>query len=158
MNRTASVNAVRCREVQKHFGEGDTRIHALRGVNSDARQGKLTFLVGPSGCGKTTLISVIAGFLHSTGGDIELFGQDAAGLSSRDQILFRRRNLGFVFQQYNLLPALTAAENAAVPLLAAGMKRAEAVDRPKSPLAPLAREARPAALPPNLSAGHQQRA
>ena len=157
MHQTTSVHAVRCREVQKHFGEGDARIHALRGVNFEARQGKLTFLVGPSGCGKTTLISVIAGFLDSTGGHIELFGQNSAGLSSHDQILFRRRNLGFVFQQFNLLPALTAAENAAVPLLAAGMKRAEAVERAKSLLVTLGMGNRLDALPAKLSGGQQQR-
>jgi len=157
MNATQPVNAVRCRGVEKHFGEGDARIHALRGVNFEARQGQLTFLVGPSGCGKTTLISVIAGLLDSTGGDVELFGQNTAKLSPQDQTLFRRRNLGFVFQQYNLLPALSASENAAVPLLAAGVKRVEAVDRAKSLLARLGLENRLDAMPSKLSGGQQQR-
>src|SRR5439155_2728554 len=157
MNATQPVNAVRCRGVEKHFGEGDARIHALRGVNFEARQGQLTFLVGPSGCGKTTLISVIAGLLDSTGGDVELFGQNTGKLSPQDQSLFRRRNLGFVFQQYNLLPALSASENAAVPLLAAGVKRVEAVDRAKSLLARLGLENRLDAMPSKLSGGQQQR-
>src|SRR5579859_549292 len=111
-----SLNAVQCRAVEKQFGEGDARVHVLRGVNFAARQGELTFLVGPSGCGKTTLISVIAGLLDSTQGEVELFGENQTRLSPQDQVLFRRRNLGFVFQQYNLLPSLTASENAAVPL------------------------------------------
>ena len=157
MNTTSLANAVRCRDVQKHFGEGDARIHALRGVNFEARQGQLTFLVGPSGCGKTTLISVIAGLLDSTGGDVELFGQNTAQLPPPEQTRFRRRNLGFVFQQYNLLPALTASENAAVPLLAAGMKRGEAVDRAKSLLVRLGLENRLDAMPTKLSGGQQQR-
>lgn len=150
-------HAVRCREVHKHFGEGDSRIHVLRGVNFEARAGELTFLVGPSGCGKTTLISVITGLLDLTGGAVELFGENTRALSPEDQIMFRRRNLGFVFQQYNLLPALTAAENAAVPLLAAGVKRAEAVDRAKALLVRLGLENRLETLPAKLSGGQQQR-
>src|SRR5580765_7799206 len=128
----AGEYAVECSEVGKDFGNGDTRVEVLRGVDFEAVQGKLTFLVGPSGCGKTTLISVIAGLLDRTAGKVELFGQDTEALAPRDRVLFRRRNLGFVYQQFNLLPALTAAENAAVPLLAAGLSRAEAVDRARS--------------------------
>src|SRR5437879_7236321 len=102
------IPAVQCRDLRKDFGVGATQIHVLRGVNFEALQGQLTFLVGPSGCGKTTLISVIAGLLDATAGDIELFGHKTAAWSAEEQILFRRRNLGFVFQQYNLLPELTA--------------------------------------------------
>jgi putative ABC transport system ATP-binding protein len=157
MKSTTSTHAVRCVDVQKHFGEGDARIHVLRGVDFEANRGELTFLVGPSGCGKTTFISVITGLLDSTGGSVELFGHETCRLSPEEQILFRRKNLGFVFQQYNLLPALTAAENAAVPLLAAGMKRREAVDRAKSLLVKLGLENRMDTLPSKLSGGQQQR-
>ena len=129
----------------------------LRGVDFEAKQGELTFLVGPSGCGKTTLISVITGLLDSTGGSVELFGENTRQLPPEEQIRFRRRNLGFVFQQYNLLPALTAAENAAVPLLAAGMKRREAVERAKALLVKLGLENRMDTLPSKLSGGQQQR-
>ena len=120
-----TASAVRCHRVRKHFGDGEARIDVLRGVDFHATQGGLTFLVGPSGCGKTTLISVIAGLLDVSDGTVELFGQDIRKLPASDQIVFRRRNLGFVFQQYNLLPSLTGAENAAVPLMAAGMRRAD---------------------------------
>ncbi|MBM3847875.1 MAG: ABC transporter ATP-binding protein, partial [Verrucomicrobia bacterium] len=150
-------DAVRCRDVHKHFGEGDNRIHVLRGVDFEVKQGHLSFLVGPSGCGKTTLISVIAGLLDTTQGVVELFGQNTQALPAEERIRFRRRNLGFVFQQYNLLPALTAAENAAVPLLAAGMKRREAVDRARELLVRLGLEARLEAPPAKLSGGQQQR-
>ena len=149
--------AVRCRAVQKHFGDGDNRVHVLRGVDFEVRQGGLTFLVGPSGCGKTTLISVIAGLLDTTDGAVELFGHNTEQLPAEQRILFRRRNLGFVFQQYNLLPALTAAENAAVPLLAAGVKRREAVDRARALLVKLGLEQRMETLPAKLSGGQQQR-
>src|SRR5258706_7066472 len=108
MNNDNNTPADACHEVCKSFGQADAVVKVLRGVDFDALQGKLTFLVGPSGCGKTTLISVIAGLLDSSSGKVELFGQDIAALSAADRILFRRKNLGVVYQQYNLLPALTA--------------------------------------------------
>src|SRR5690348_406718 len=77
----AQAAAVSCREVRKTFGQGDAAIEVLRGVDFEARQGKLTFLVGPSGCGKTTLISVIAGLLDRSAGRVELFGQDVQALT-----------------------------------------------------------------------------
>jgi putative ABC transport system ATP-binding protein len=105
MNTTTTA-AVRARELRKDLGEGPTRIEVLRGVDFDALPGQLTFLVGPSGCGKTTLISVIAGLLDSSGGEVRLFDQNIERFSATERILFRRKNLGFVYQQYNLLPAL----------------------------------------------------
>jgi len=152
-----SSNAVSCRRVEKEFGTGGNRALVLRGVDFDVRFGEMTLLVGPSGCGKTTLLSVIAGLLDATAGEISVLGQNMDDLSGRDAVLFRRRNLGFVFQQYNLLPALTAAENAAVPLLAAGMPRKRAVERASALLAELGLEHRLNALPNQLSGGQQQR-
>jgi len=149
--------AVQCRGLHKSFGEGDARVHVLRGVDFEAHCGGITFLVGPSGCGKTTLISVIAGLLDSSAGAVELFGRNTERLPSGERIRFRRAHLGFVFQQYNLLPALTAAENAAVPLLAAGVRRRAAVDRAKALLGRLALGHRLDTLPSRLSGGQQQR-
>src|SRR4051812_11475897 len=149
--------AVLCRDLHKSFGSGPTRVEVLRGVDFDAAIGKLTFLVGPSGCGKTALISVIAGLLNGSGGQVELFGQNPDGLSAEQRILFRRRNLGFVFQQYNLLPSLTAAENAAVPLLAAGVNRKTAVEKAIALLHDLGLGERAQARPNQLSGGQQQR-
>src|SRR6266446_6655169 len=148
--------AISCRGVHKHFGNG-ARVQALRGVDFEARLGELTFIVGPSGCGKTTLLSVITGLLDPSDGEVELFGSSAGRLSANQRILFRRENVGFVFQQFNLLPALTAAENAAVPLIAAGMKRTEAVERAKALLDQLGLNGRRDALPATLSGGEQQR-
>jgi putative ABC transport system ATP-binding protein len=151
------TNAVLCSQVTKEFGTGDNRALVLRGVDFDARFGEMTMLVGPSGCGKTTLLSVIAGLLDATDGEISVLGQDMGRLSGSDSVSFRRKNLGFVFQQYNLLPALTAAENAAVPLLASGVPRKKAVDQASALLAELGLEQRLRALPSQLSGGQQQR-
>ena len=86
-----------------------------------------------------------------------MFGRNTEQLGAEERIVFRRRHLGFVFQQYNLLPSLTAVENAAVPLLAAGMRRREAVDRARALLVRLGMEPRADALPSKLSGGQQQR-
>lgn len=157
MNHTHTSPAVRTSGVEKLFGEGDARVRVLRGVDFEARVGELTFLVGPSGCGKTTLISVIAGLLDASAGSVELFGQTYADMPASERVAFRRRNLGFVFQQYNLLPALNAAENAAVPLLAAGERRAVAVEKARALLTRLGLGQRLDALPNKLSGGQQQR-
>jgi putative ABC transport system ATP-binding protein len=149
--------AVQCREVRKEFGGSDAKVQALRGVDLDVQYGGLTLLVGPSGCGKTTLLSVIAGLLNSNGGEVKVLGERVELAPGSRQILFRRKNLGFVFQQYNLLPALTAAENAAVPLLAAGTPRRKALEKAKGLLTRLGMEDRMNALPKQLSGGQQQR-
>ena len=154
---TNGETAVRCGDVWKTFGDGATSIEVLRGVDFRARLGELTFIVGPSGCGKTTLLSVIAGLLDATRGEVELFGRNVAKLPGRERIEFRRQHLGFVFQHCNLLPALTAAENAAVPLLAAGANRRQAVERGAALLDQLGLGARLHAFPPKLSGGEQQR-
>jgi putative ABC transport system ATP-binding protein len=149
--------AVLCEGLTKGFGEGGARMQVLRGADLTVRLGEMSFLVGPSGSGKTTLLSVIAGLLDKDGGTLEVLGQSPDSLSSQDRIRFRRRNLGFVFQQYHLLPALTAAENAAVPLLAAGIKSRHAIPKAAALLERLGMAARVNAVPANLSGGQQQR-
>lgn len=149
--------AVKCRKLSKRFGTGESGVLALSGVNLDIRFGEMALLVGPSGSGKTTLLSVIAGLLDSSGGELEVLGEKVEQLPSRERILFRRRNLGFVFQQYNLLPALTAAENVAVPLLAAGAKTRDAIAKSSDLLKSLRLGHRVNALPSQLSGGEQQR-
>src|SRR5207245_1480311 len=141
----------------KEFGQGDSRALALRGIDLDIRPGEITLLVGPSGCGKTTLISIIAGILEPTAGSVAVLGTDLGRLSDRRKVDFRGGNIGFVFQQYNLLPALTAAENAAVPLLIAGQPRRAALARARALLTQLGLEKRLDAYPSQLSGGQQQR-
>src|SRR5437870_7621825 len=107
----ASDVAVHCRGVVKTYGSGSAAVTALRGVDLDIRAGELMMLVGPSGCGKTTLISVIAGILDRDAGECEVFGRDFSAMSAGAKTRFRGQTIGFVFQQFNLLPALTAAQN-----------------------------------------------
>ena len=149
--------AVRCRGLTKAFGEGDARVMALRGVDMDVYAGQMTLLVGESGCGKTTLISVIAGLLEPTEGSVGVLGQDLRKMRGSRLVNFRGKNIGFVFQQYNLLPALNAAENAAVPLLIAGVRRQEAVARATKILEAVGLGSRAWSLPSQLSGGQQQR-
>jgi len=154
---TESEHAVVARGVTKEFGSGDTGTLALRGVDLDIAYGETTLLVGPSGCGKTTLISIIAGLLNPTDGEVRVLGHDLSELRGASLVNFRKRNIGFVFQQYNLLPALTAAENAAVPLLIAGEYRTKAVRTAKDLLTEVGLEPRMNAYPSQLSGGQQQR-
>jgi putative ABC transport system ATP-binding protein len=149
--------AVRCRGVWKTYGSGGESVHALRGVDLEVRSGELMMLVGPSGCGKTTLISIIAGILDQDRGEVLVHGADVKAMKGREKALHRGRTTGFVFQQYNLLPALTAAENAAVPLLVLGEKRKLAVQRAEAMLERVGLADRARSLPSQLSGGQQQR-
>jgi putative ABC transport system ATP-binding protein len=146
-----------CRGLIKEFGAGDARVLALRGVDLQIATGEMTLLVGPSGCGKTTLISIIASLLEPTGGDLEVLDTDMARLTPAEKVAFRGKHIGFVFQQYNLLPALTAVENVAVPLLIAGYPRRAALARAERWIATVGLCDRARALPAQLSGGQQQR-
>jgi putative ABC transport system ATP-binding protein len=157
MTGVATELAVTCRGVTKAFGEGEAQVMALRGVDVDVPSGELSLLVGESGCGKTTLISIIAGLLDPTAGEVSVFGEDLGRMGGRRKVAFRAANIGFVFQQYNLLPSLTAAENAAVPLLIANVPRRQAVERAASMLEVLGLGSRVNSLPSQLSGGQQQR-
>jgi putative ABC transport system ATP-binding protein len=151
------TSAISVRGITKEFPVGDTSIRVLHGIDADIRSGELTYLVGESGSGKTTMISIIAGILYPTEGQVEVFGTDIYGLTDTQLVKFRLNTIGFIFQQYNLLPTLTAAENAAVPLVAAGMKRAEAVERARALMGKLNIADQADKLPRQLSGGQQQR-
>ena len=157
MATVASDLAVECRNLTKVFGSGENRVWALRGLDMEVLPGQMTLLVGPSGCGKTTLISIIAGLLDPTDGEVSVLGEDLRQLKGRRLVQFRGSNIGFVFQQFNLLPALTAAENVAVPLIIAGRPRREAVARADAVLAAVGLADKLASLPSELSGGQQQR-
>ena len=149
--------AVRCKGVTKSFPAGDGVVEVLHGIDFEVPAGELTMLVGPSGCGKTTLISIIAGILSSTTGTVETCGRPINRMSDAEKVAFRRSAIGFVFQQYNLLPALTAAENAAIPLVAAGMTMVRAAAKAAVVLERIGMAAHVGKLPNQLSGGEQQR-
>jgi putative ABC transport system ATP-binding protein len=149
--------SVKIENLNKEFPVGDDSIKVLHDISADIRMGELTMLVGPSGCGKTTLISIITGILSASSGAVDLLGQDLIKMKDRKKVVFRRENIGFIFQQYNLLPALTAAENAAMPLLAAGVNSSEAVRRARAILDDIGMMGQTEKLPRQLSGGQQQR-
>jgi len=130
---------------------------ALRGVDLDVHAGELLMVVGPSGCGKTTLVSVIAGILDQDSGGCEVLGHELKAMGRNEKTRFRGQSIGFVFQLFNLLPALTAVENVSVPLLINGASRAEAEVRAKDALHAVNLGHRLDALPTKLSGGEQQR-
>jgi putative ABC transport system ATP-binding protein len=149
--------AVSCTGITKWFGAGDARVQSLRGLDLEIPMGELAMLVGPSGCGKTTLISIIAGLLDATEGELEVLGTRPQELKPETKIVFRRKNLGFVFQQFNLLPTLTAAENVAVPLFVAGFPQRPAIEKASELLNELGLGDHLRNLPSQLSGGQQQR-
>jgi ABC-type antimicrobial peptide transport system, ATPase component len=114
-------------------------------------------LVGPSGCGKTTLVSILAATLEPSAGSVSVLGHDLVAMTGGRRVRFRRENVGFVFQSFNLLPALTAAENAAVPLLIAGQRRSRAIAAACGMLEQLGLADKLASRPDELSGGQQQR-
>jgi putative ABC transport system ATP-binding protein len=149
--------AVRCRGLTKTYGAGEASVMALRGIDVDVRRGELLMVVGPSGCGKTTLISVIAGILDQDSGQCEVLGQDLKLMGRGERTRFRGTSIGFVFQLFNLLPALSAVENVSVPLLINKMSRKDAEARAHEVLNAVNLGSRLEALPGKLSGGQQQR-
>lgn len=154
---TNRQSAISLRGVRKEFGTGDAKTVAMRDVSLELPYGELVLLVGPSGCGKTTLISVVAGLLDPSAGDVEVLGQNLSRMGGSRRVRFRGKNIGFVFQQYNLLPALTAAENACVPLLIAGWDRRKAIRKAEELLTAVGLGSRLKSYPNQLSGGQQQR-
>ena len=149
--------AVKTNVVCKGFGQGETRVEILKEVNFEARMGELLMLVGPSGCGKTTLLSVIAGTLGVDRGEVEVFDSPLHKLDKPAVTQFRAANIGFIFQQYNLIPTLNCVENVSVPLRIQGHKAAFAEKRAAEALETVGLGKRMHHRPNMLSGGQQQR-
>src|SRR5690242_8600872 len=113
---------VTARDVVRRYGDGDTAVDALRGVSVDIAEGRLTAVMGPSGSGKSTLMHILAGLDTPTSGEVTVAGIDITNLDDNALTRLRRDHIGFIFQFFNLLPMLTAAENVALPLKLAGAK------------------------------------
>jgi len=157
VNAQSNVNAIVCRGVIKDFGSGSAKQRVLHGIDLEIPIGATTFLVGPSGCGKTTLISIIAGLLTATSGSVTILGQEITKMRGGRVVRFRANHLGFIFQQFNLLPSLSAVENAAVSLVVRGATLASAKRQASQLLDRLGMENNKWKYPNQLSGGQQQR-
>ncbi len=145
------------RRVEKSFGDGANRIHVLKQVDFRALTGEITMLVGPSGCGKTTLLSALAGTMRVDAGEILAFGQSLEKMSGGALTRFRSKKIGFIFQQFNLIPTLTVAENVSVPLLIQGISNRKAIKHSREILEKVGLGDRWKERPNKLSGGQQQR-
>ena len=148
---------VRAAGVTRSFGEGELAVPVLHGVSLEIRAGQLSLLMGPSGSGKTTLLSILAGLLRPSAGSVELCGVPISSLPDAAAARVRRENLGFVFQTYNLFPALTALDNVAEVLVLKGRARAEALAAARAMLERVGLGARAHHRPAELSGGQKQR-
>lgn len=154
---TDTRTAISARGIIRDFEAGQSTIRVLHGIDADIRSGELTYVVGESGSGKTTLISIMCGILWPTEGEVKVFGTDIYALSDDELVNFRLQNIGFIFQQYNLIPSIDAAANAAVPLIAQGMEVEEAREKAKVMLEALNIGDQAEKYPNQLSGGQQQR-
>lgn len=141
----------------KRYGKGETAVTALKDINVTINDGEFVAVMGPSGCGKSTLLHLIGGLDRPTSGRVLLSGQDISQLDDNRLTEVRRREIGFIFQFYNLIPVLTAVENAALPLILDGVKQEEARSRGSEWLTRMGLADRLANRPDQLSGGQQQR-
>jgi len=151
------MSLIALEHLSKTFGSGHTAVKAVQDVSLDIKQGDIVLIMGPSGSGKTTLISMIGTLMHQTSGSVKIDGQIVTELSPSKLADFRLQNLGFVFQSFNLVAALTAEQNVMLPLLAKGISKAIARDKARKLLTKLGVEHRLLHLPRDLSGGEKQR-
>ena len=145
------------RSLRKSFGEGEAAVEALRGVDLGVQQGELLAIMGRSGSGKSTLLTLLGGVDVPTSGQVLLEGVDLATMTDDQRTLIRRRRIGFIFQQFNLLPILTAEENVSLPLELDGISAAEAKKRAIEKLEMVGLANRKTHIPGKMSGGEQQR-
>lgn len=144
-------------DITKTYQMGDTVVAALAGVSLDIREGEFTAIMGPSGSGKSTLMNILGCLDRPTSGSYLLDGQEVASLNDDELALTRNKKIGFVFQNFNLLPRITALDNVALPLVYAGVGAKERKDRAAAALASVGLEKRMHHLPNELSGGQRQR-
>jgi putative ABC transport system ATP-binding protein len=148
---------IEARALRKIYGDGEARVEALRGIDLGVAPGEYVAIMGPSGSGKSTLLHLLSGIEDPTSGQVLVDGRDLATMTDDQRTILRRRRIGLIFQSFNLLPTLTAEENAAVPLLLAGEKRAVARQHAQEALAWVGLSQRRHHVPSALSGGEQQR-
>ncbi len=152
-----SASAIELRGLTKTYGVGERAVHALRGLDLEVAAGEWLAVTGASGSGKSTLLHILGGLDRPTAGTARVLGRDLAELDAAGRTLHRRHTVGFVFQQFLLLPTLTALENVAMPLRYAGVGGKERRDRAAAVLERVGLAARLDHLPSMLSGGEQQR-
>ena len=143
--------------LSKDFLIGESVFHAVKDISLELFFGEMTMIVGPSGCGKTTLLSLLSGILSPSQGSVQIDSTDLTNLSDYEKTLYRRHNIGFIFQEYNLIPSLTISENVALPLIALGLSYEESLDKAEKTLGFLGIHDRSTQLPAQLSGGEKQR-
>jgi putative ABC transport system ATP-binding protein len=151
------MNVIEARGLTKVFGTGEVRVDALRGVDLEVPKGELLAIMGPSGSGKSTLLHILGGVDVPTSGQVLLEGIDLATLNDDERTMVRRRRMGFIFQSFNLLPTLSAEENASLPLVLDGVSAAKARERAIEALKLVGVAHRRTHIPSALSGGEQQR-
>ena len=144
-------------ELRKHYQMGDVVVRALDGVSVSVSEGEFVALLGTSGSGKSTLLNLIAGLDHATSGTLQFFGHDLARMTRDELSLHRRRNVGIIFQSFNLVSSMSAAENVTLAMMFAGVKPQERQARSASLLASVGLGGRQTHRPKELSGGEQQR-
>lgn len=152
-----SAPVLSLRDVTKTYGAGEQAVAALTGASLDVTAGEMVAVMGTSGSGKSTLLAIAGALLSPTSGEVEVAGQPLARLSARRLAAVRREVIGFVFQDFNLLPSLTALENVALPLDLGGVSRATARSEARRALAAVGMRERGRSFPDELSGGQRQR-
>lgn len=148
---------IKTQNIRKTYNPDSIPVHALKGVDIEIERGEFTAIVGPSGSGKTTLLNIIGGLDRPSDGYIEVGGSDISKLSDNELIDFRRNNIGFVFQAYNLIPVLTAKENVEFVMLLQDRSEKERNERAEELLKAVGLEKEINRRPSKLSGGQQQR-
>ncbi len=151
------MHVIETRDLRKHFGEGEARTEVLHGIDLQVNPGEMLAIMGPSGSGKSTLLHLLGGVDTPSEGQVLLEGIDLASRNDDERTLIRRRRMGFIFQQFNLLPTLTAEENVSLPLLLDGVPTAEATRRAVAVLDLVGVAHRRHHVPSTMSGGEQQR-
>ena len=151
------MKVIEIKNLHKTYDESEHKVHAIRGIDLFFEEGEFTAIAGPSGCGKTTLLNMLGGLDNPSEGEILVGGEDISSLKSSERINFRLNNIGFVFQAYNLIPVLTAAENVEFIMHLQGRSKTDRDRRTRELLEAVGLGDRLDSRPSRLSGGQQQR-
>jgi putative ABC transport system ATP-binding protein len=153
----AAKAIIEVESVVKTYSSGNVKVEALRGVSLEVPRGEMLAVMGPSGCGKTTLLNCVSGLDRIDAGTVRIDGTDLASMNDKQKTSYRARNMGFIFQTYNLLPVLSAVENVELPLVVSGVNASEARNKAVAALDRVGLADRANNWPSQLSGGQRQR-